>query len=200
MPPFSVLHVCMGNICRSPMAERLLRARAAELVGDRVDDVLLSHSTGVGGWHVGSAMESPAARQLRSRGVDPAGFAARRLGADHVESSDLIFAATGEVSGYVRSLRPDAAGRTFVIGEFGRLLRGADLTGLPPLTATPDAVYARGAALVDLVDRLRKGADPEPDDDLDDPYGMRDAVFGRIADEIDDTVRPFAAALLGGAR
>ena len=40
MPPFAVLHVCMGNICRSPMAERLLRHAVAERVGDQVDELI----------------------------------------------------------------------------------------------------------------------------------------------------------------
>jgi protein-tyrosine phosphatase len=54
MPPFSILHVCMGNICRSPMAERLLLAAARDLVGDKADELLLVGSTGTGDWHVGS--------------------------------------------------------------------------------------------------------------------------------------------------
>ncbi|MGH3714577.1 MAG: phosphotyrosine protein phosphatase [Micromonosporaceae bacterium] len=198
MTPFSVLHVCMGNICRSPMAERLLRARAAELVGpDRVDDLLLSHSTGTGAWHVGQPMNPPAARQLRTRGVDPAGFAARQLVAGHIAGSDLILTATAEQSEYVRELRPDAADRVFVLGELGRLLRGADLADLPAGGTDPDAVYARGVALVELADRRRAGAGPEPGDDLDDPYGMDDTEFGRIADQIDATVRPLAGLLFG---
>ncbi|MGH3735808.1 MAG: phosphotyrosine protein phosphatase [Micromonosporaceae bacterium] len=200
MPPFAVLHVCMGNICRSPMAERLLRARVAELAGDElVDELLLSHSTGTGAWHVGQPMNPPAARQLRTRGVDPAGFRARQLAADHIEASDLILTATGEQVEFVRSLRPGAADRVFVLGELGRLLSAADLTDLPAPAAKPDAVYARGVALVSQLDVERGDADPLPGDDLDDPYGMDDIEFTRIADQIDAAVRPLAAALLGGA-
>ncbi|MGH3648861.1 MAG: phosphotyrosine protein phosphatase [Micromonosporaceae bacterium] len=199
MPPFSVLHVCVGNICRSPMAERLLRARAAELVGaDPVDELLLSRSTGTGAWHIGQPMNPPAARQLRARDVDPLGFRARQLETDHIEASDLILTATAEQLDYVRSLRPDAADRTFVLGEFGRLLRGADLTELPAYAPKPDAVYARGVALVAMVDAARAGAAPLFGDDLDDPYGMDDTEFTRIADQIDATVRPLVAALLDG--
>lgn len=59
MPPFTVLHVCMGNICRSPMAERLLvlavRERLERLGVDPTgaDALLHSHSAGTGGWHAG---------------------------------------------------------------------------------------------------------------------------------------------------
>ena len=50
MPPFTVLHVCMGNICRSPIAERLLvkavtdRVEALVPAGGSAQDLLLSHS------------------------------------------------------------------------------------------------------------------------------------------------------------
>ena len=197
-PPFTVLHVCMGNICRSPMAERLLRGRAAEIVGDRVDDLLHSHSVGTGGWHVGEPMQPPAARQLRRLGMDPEGHAARRLALEHIEASDLILTATVDQWEFVTSLAPDAASRVFVLGQFGRLLGQTELVDLPPVAHTPEAVHARGVALVDLVDRVRKGSDPIPQDDLADPYGMDDRFYARVADQIDATVRPLAVALLRG--
>src|SRR2546421_9465603 len=103
----------MGNICRSPMAERLLRQAAQERVGDKVDELLLSHSAGTGGWHAGEEMNPPAAREVRRRGGDHTGFAARKLRAEHVERSDLILTATAEQVDYVLGLRPDAAGRIF---------------------------------------------------------------------------------------
>ncbi len=203
MPPFSVMHVCMGNICRSPMAERLLLFRAREALGehaDRIDELLLSHSTGSGGWHQGQSMNPPAAQQLRMRGIDHDGFAARQLASSHVDSSDLILTATAEHAAYVASLRPDAAARTFVLGEFGRLLRHtADrITQLPASEPTAVAVQQRGEALVHLVDQLRAGSTPRPSDDLDDPWGLNDSEFARVADEIDATVRPLASALLRG--
>lgn len=200
MPPFSVLHVCMGNICRSPMMERLLTTRAREALGehaDRGDELLFSHSTGTGGWHVGDPMNRPAARQLLARGADADGFAARRLVAAHVDAADLVLTATAEQAAHVASLRPDAAPRTFVLGELGRLLRdaGAELADLPPFAPSPEAVHARGVALTALADRLRKGADPEPGDDLDDPWGMDEAYFSRVADEIEAAVGALVAAL-----
>src|SRR5215218_6314802 len=116
MPPFTILHVCMGNICRSPMAERLF----IQALGDQVH----SHSAGTGGWHEGEEMNPPAAREVRARGADPDGFSARKLRADQIESADLILTATADQYDYVTALRPDAAERTFVLGEFGRLLKG----------------------------------------------------------------------------
>ena len=59
--------------------------------------------------------------------------------------------------GYVREIRPEAAHRTFVLGEFGRLLRRVDLSILPPAGDAPDSAYDRGVALVVAVDAARGG-------------------------------------------
>ncbi|HEX6684292.1 MAG TPA: hypothetical protein VF062_15925 [Candidatus Limnocylindrales bacterium] len=185
MPPFIVLHVCMGNICRSPMAERLLTSALGQ-----TDDVL-SHSAGTGGWHEGEEMNPPAARQVRSRGGDPDGFAARKLRAEHIDAADLVLTATADQSEYVTALRPDAAAKTFVLGEFGRLIKEVDPATLP------EPVYERGVALVRAVDTVRDGRPPASGDDLDDPWGRGDQVFGRVADEIQASVVPLAKILTG---
>ncbi|MEV4411103.1 phosphotyrosine protein phosphatase [Catellatospora sp. NPDC049609] len=196
MAPFTVLHVCMGNICRSPMAERLLALAVTEQAGPAGADLVLSHSAGTGGWHEGEEMNPPAARQVRSRGGSPDEFAARKLRAEHIEAADLILTATADQYDYVTALRPDAAERTFVLGEFGRLLPTIDLAALPPADRTPDAVYERGVALVAAVAAARNGDPAEPKDDLDDPWGRGDQVFARIGDEIQATVIPLTTALL----
>lgn len=202
MPPFTVLHVCMGNICRSPMAERLLALAVRERLARRSQDpttaeeLLHSHSAGTGGWHAGEEMNPPAARQVIDRGGDVDGFAARKLRSDHIDAADLVLTATADQQEYVVALRPDAAARTFVLGEFGRLLAAVDLTALPAVEATPEAVYARGVALVAAAHDERLGASALPTDDLDDPWGRGDQCFTRVADEIEETVHPLAAALL----
>ena len=198
MPPFAVLHVCMGNICRSPMAERLLTQAIRERVGDLGEQLLMSSSAGTGGWHAGEQMNPPAAREVRRRGGQDAGFSARRLLAEHIDTADLVLTATAEQARFAVDLRPDAAGRTFVLGEFGRLLPSVDQGGLPGYAPDPEAVYARGVALVEAVDKVRGGRIPVPGDDLDDPWGRGDGFFVRVADEIDATVRPLAAALMPG--
>ncbi|WP_327006021.1 phosphotyrosine protein phosphatase [Dactylosporangium sp. NBC_01737] len=187
MAPFSVLCVCMGNICRSPMAERLLVADLAAL--GAAPDLVYVHGAGTGGWHAGDAMDPQAARQVLARGGDTAGFRARKLLAEHVDASDLVLTATAEQVDFVVSLRPDAAPRTFVWGQFARLLPGA----AADLPAGGD-VYDRGVALVDLVDKARD--EVLDDDDLADPWGRPDAFFGVVADQIQALTRPLAAALL----
>lgn len=201
MPPFTVLHVCMGNICRSPMAERLLDLAVSEAVAAAhpgaaaPDELVHSHSAGTGGWHAGEEMNPPAARQVLGRGGDVEGFAARRLRSEHIDGADLILVATADQQLYVNALRPDAAERTFVLGEFGRLLPLVDLAALPPAEPTPEGVYARGTALVAAVAGVRGRESPLPSDDLDDPWGRGDQTFARVADEIEDVIRPLVAAL-----
>ncbi|MEV4760597.1 phosphotyrosine protein phosphatase [Micromonospora sp. NPDC049559] len=215
MPPFTVLHVCMGNICRSPMAERLLALavlrRVERLAGeggpaggapggtepaDLAETLVHSHSAGTGGWHAGEEMNPPAARQVQRRGGDVTGFLARKLRSDQIDAADLVLTATADQQEYVLALRPDAADRTFVLGEFGRLLAALDPAALPPAEPTPEEVYARGVALVAAAAAARQGESPLPGDDLDDPWGRGDQCFTRVADEIETTVQPLAAVLL----
>ncbi|MGK5678950.1 phosphotyrosine protein phosphatase [Actinoplanes sp. URMC 104] len=196
MAPFTVLHVCMGNICRSPMAERLLARAVRDRVGEHGDQLVRSVSAGTGGWHEGEEMNPPAARQVLARGGSDAGFEARKLRGDFIDEADLILTATADQYDYVVALRPDAAERTFVTGEFGRLLGAVDAGALPPAEPKPDAVHARGAAIVAAVNRLRGADGPLPGDDLDDPWGRGDQTFQRIGDEIEDTTVPFAVLLL----
>lgn len=66
--PLRVALVCLGNICRSPMAHAVLEQRlAAAGLADRVEVT----SAGTGGWHTGEPMDERAADVLRSRGYDP---------------------------------------------------------------------------------------------------------------------------------
>jgi len=175
------------------MAERLLVKALREHVGDRVDELYRSHGAGTGAWHVGEPMNPPAAAEVRRRGGDPSGFRARHLTADLIDESDLILCATREHVSRVLNLRPGARDRTFVLGEFGRLLAKVPVqpAGLP---RDPAEAHARGTALVAAVAAARTGP-AQPSDDLDDPWGMGPKVFARVADEIEATLVPLAAAL-----
>jgi protein-tyrosine phosphatase len=196
MAPFTVLHVCMGNICRSPMAERLLDRAVRDRVPESSEQLVRSVSAGTGGWHEGEEMNPPAARQVRARGGSTDGFEARKLRGDFLDEADLILTATADQFDYVVALRPDAAARTFVLGELARLLPGIDASALPPPAAKQEAVHDRGVAIVAALHRLRADDAPQPGDDLDDPWGRGDQTFQRIGDEIEDATVPFATLLL----
>jgi protein-tyrosine phosphatase len=194
---FTVLHVCVGNICRSPMAERLMALALRQLLGPGADQEYHNHGAGTGSWHVGEAMDPAAARQVKARGGDPGGFRARRVSGDLIDMSELVLCAAGEQVAFVRDLRADAQPRTFTLREAGRLLKSVDLATLTADSATP---YERGVALVRLLDEARhRGGVRVPagrGDDLSDPWGMPDAEFVRVAEQIEATVVPLSAALV----
>ncbi|MBA3489974.1 MAG: phosphotyrosine protein phosphatase [Longispora sp.] len=193
MTPFSVLHVCMGNICRSPMAERLFLVALSDQ-----QELVYSHSAGTGGWHAGESMNPAASRQVLARGGDVTGFAARKLDSGLIEGSDLVLTATVDQYDRVLELRPDAAGRTFVLGEWGRL-QLSHAGPLPPFDGDAKSLYERAVGLVEALDAARAGARPRPSDDLDDPWGLGEMTFARVADEIELTLRPLADVIVNRA-
>jgi protein-tyrosine phosphatase len=87
--PYRVAVVCLGNICRSPMADVVLDDRLREAgLSDAVEVV----SAGTGGWHVGGPMDSRAAALLSERGYDPTRHRARQFDASWFDDCDLVLA------------------------------------------------------------------------------------------------------------
>lgn len=70
----SVLFVCLGNICRSPLAEAAMRAEAGRLRLDVHID-----SAGTGGWHAGDPPDPRARAVARKHGIDIAHYQARQV-------------------------------------------------------------------------------------------------------------------------
>lgn len=87
--PVRVLFVCMGNICRSPTAEAVLRALARELAPELALEV---DSAGTHGYHVGSAPDERAQRVARAHGLDMSGLRARVLVREDFERFDRVLA------------------------------------------------------------------------------------------------------------
>ena len=76
--PYQVL-VCLGNICRSPMAETVLRAELAAASLAETARAVVVDSAGTGDWHVGDAMDPGARSALASRGHDGSAHRARQF-------------------------------------------------------------------------------------------------------------------------
>ncbi|VXB71637.1 Phosphotyrosine protein phosphatase [Luteimonas sp. 9C] len=108
-----LLVVCLGNICRSPMAEGALRARitAAGLAG-----ALEVDSCGTGDWHVGDLPDPRAIRNAAGHGVDIAGLRARTLEDADYRDFDVLLCADASTLRIVRERRP--AGATGEIALF----------------------------------------------------------------------------------
>lgn len=175
---FSVLHVCTGNICRSPMSERILDG----LTGDEV----FNHGAGTGNWHEGEDMQTNSRLELADRGFEAEGHRARRIERAHVEASDLILVATGGHLEYISDRFPEARDRTFLVRQFGRI--AADVAAELP----DDEAASRGRALVEKATKLR-GEYRAPD--LSDPWGMDRGVYAEIADQLVEALEPVAEAL-----
>ena len=90
--PYRVCLVCLGNICRSPMAETVLRA---ELGAAGLDGAVVVDSAGTGDWHVGDTMDPDARKALAGRGHDGSGpktHRARQFDPSWLSRYDLILA------------------------------------------------------------------------------------------------------------
>lgn len=97
----AVLFVCLGNICRSPLAEAAFRAEASR-VGLEVE----IDSAGTGDWHVGHAPDRRAQAVARRHGIDIAHYRARQVCAADFHRFTHVVAMDGENLRLLRRLRP----------------------------------------------------------------------------------------------
>jgi len=119
--------VCLGNICRSPMAEGALRARLeASPVAGQVD----VDSAGTGDWHAGEAPDRRAIACARSHGVDIGGQRARQLRAVDFDDYDWLLCADASNLRDVRKLAP--------AGRRERVVLLLDWAGIEPDGEVPD--------------------------------------------------------------
>jgi len=84
-----ILFVCLGNICRSPLGEGILRHRAAER---GLSHLVETASAGTGGWHQGDPPDHRSIAVAKARGIDISTQRARQLTLDDFTTFDLIFA------------------------------------------------------------------------------------------------------------
>lgn len=190
---FRVLHVCTGNICRSPMAEHLMRSMLEVGWPEQAHRLEIA-SAGTWG-HSGSPMEPFALDALNRRGVDGSAFVARELVPEHVAGADLVLGATRDHRAAAVVMYPRAAARTFTLREFARLCQAVPARVLP----SGDLVE-RAHALVALAGQ-RRGLVPATrpsDDDLADPYQAPLSAFDRCADLIEQSLCGPVALLTGG--
>jgi protein-tyrosine phosphatase len=82
-----LLFVCLGNICRSPMAEGVFRRIAEE---EGVLDLFDIDSAGLGHWHIGQAPDTRAQKAARDRGIDISGQSARQVKHGDFARFDLL--------------------------------------------------------------------------------------------------------------
>jgi protein-tyrosine phosphatase len=183
---FHILTVCTGNICRSPLAEQLLRSGAAAW-----PQVTVS-SAGTGAL-VDQPMPQQAARLSHEYGGDPSAHRARQLLAAQVAEADLVIAMSREHRREIVALLPRASRYTFTLRELARLLHDVAEQDLQDVAQLPAAdTSARLSALV-AVAASRRGLVQPPerpeDDDVIDPYRQSDEVYRASADQLVPAVR-----------
>jgi protein-tyrosine phosphatase len=137
----SVVFVCTGNICRSPIAEKVF---VHELERAGLADRVAVSSAGTGGWHIGSPADDRAVALLRAQGYRDE-HAARQVDAEQL-AADLLVALDNEHRRTLQSMVPEP--------ERVRLLRSFD-PDAPPGAEVPDPYYADDAAFETVLAMIR---------------------------------------------
>lgn len=185
----SVLLVCTGNICRSPLAEALLESRSRRLG-------LPVAAGSAGTWaHRGNPATPDAVIAAREVGLEIEAHRARPLSESLVRRADLVLGLTLEHREEVVGLLPEAAGRTFTVKELAALL------GRLP---APQPHADRDVALHRIAEahRLRTGLGPSvvEDPDVRDPIGSALFVYRDVASDIEVAVDAILTGLFGDRR
>lgn len=140
--PYRILFVCLGNICRSPTAEGVMRAlvRAAGL-----EERIELDSAGTGDWHIGEAPDARASATAQGRGITLEG-AARQVQRSDFREFDLIVAMDASNLANLRHAAPDEPARAKIL-----LLRELD----PPADGrldVPDPYHGGARGFEDVFD------------------------------------------------
>jgi low molecular weight protein-tyrosine phosphatase len=182
----SLLVVCTGNVCRSPVAEGMLRLELSRRLGADAPDI---PSAGTMGWEGSGAMPE-SIEAAAERGIDISGHVAKRVDAEMVVRADLVVCMASEHRDQLRREIPAATPRTFTLKELARLLEA--------LPGGPTDLIGR----VSDADALRvQGFLGNPaDDDVGDPLGLPLDSYRAMAWELEAWCERLATGLAGPLR
>jgi protein-tyrosine phosphatase len=183
-----ILTVCTGNICRSPVAERLLQAGLDQVMPGGF--VVTSAGTRA---MVGDPMQPLSGDIVRTYGGNPDGFVARQLTSKILRGVDLVLTMTSGHRGEVLQLDASLLKRTFTIREFARMLDILDERApVPAGHVTSDdgdrlganTTFWRGLpARAASVRHLSLPAD-STENDIIDPYRRSPDIYRQMEDEL----------------
>jgi len=137
--PYRICCVCLGNICRSPMAEVVLREQLRKA---GLDGKVKVDSAGTGDWHVGDRMNSKARTELNRNGYDGESHRARQFHPSWLDERDLILAMDAVNLRDLRAMAaPEDQDRIRLFGEIAAL-DGQDVPD-PYYGSADDFAYVR---------------------------------------------------------
>lgn len=138
-----ILFVCLGNICRSPAAEGVMR-RLVEQKG--LTDKIQIASCGIGSWHVGQPPDHRIRQAAADRGVT-LNTKAKPFTSNFLEEYDYIMASDPEVMSHLLTFakHPDQKAKIHLMTAFGKAFKGLDV---------PDPFYEGPAAFEHVLDVL----------------------------------------------
>jgi protein-tyrosine phosphatase len=184
----TILVVCTGNICRSPIAEGLLRRALFTRFGPEAPIVSSAGTAGLEG--SGARPESIQVASERGAAIDQ--HVARALTPDLVRGADLVVGMAAEHRDAIGRADPDLAARTFTLKELVRLLEAlpAERTD-----ASAEALRGRVAEAHELRESGFGGN--RFDEDVADPLGMPLESYRAIAWELEEWVGRLVSGLWG---
>ncbi|OPK08996.1 low molecular weight protein-tyrosine-phosphatase [Pseudomonas sp. VI4.1] len=142
-----VLFVCLGNICRSPTAEGVLRHKLREAgLADHIEVA----SAGTGDWHVGKAPDKRSQAAARLRGYDLSAQRAQQVSRADFASYDLILAMDNSNLRYLKALQP-AKGKA----ELDLFLRRYE----SEIDEVPDPYYDGDQGFEQVLDLIERASD-----------------------------------------
>lgn len=186
-----LLTICTGNVCRSPVAEALIRSRT-----DQSFVTVRSAGTRARTGQPMTDRSVALVEGLAAVGPEAGRHSATMLGVRDVERSDLVLAMTREHRRRAVELAPARLRSTFTLREFGRLAKGLETSELEQELAATAGPASRLRLALALVSARRgvveRPADPDADDVID-PYGRSAAVYDLMAQHlvpaVDEVVR-----------
>lgn len=185
--PGRVLTVCTGNVCRSPLLERVLQRELDDRWGAGSYEVSSAGTHGLEGY----PMDERAATVLHDLGGSAEGFLARRLRPQWVAEAHLVLTATAEHRAAVVRSHPLALRYAFTFREFAALADRLADDQLPDPDAPP-ATRLRELAAALLT---RRGPRVVREPDIVDPFRREDTVYHQMDAQVREALPGVLRAL-----
>lgn len=145
--PVRILFVCLGNICRSPSAEGVVRAQIEQ---QGLESMIQVDSAGTAAWHIGKSPDPRAVDSASARGYSMAALKARQVSEDDFDQFDYILAMDSDNLSALESIKPQHFG-----GHLGMLLDFLpEQSPLNSYAEVPDPYYGGGKGFELVLDLI----------------------------------------------